>query len=320
MATLRGVHEWKVGIGLEGTYGVVGTHSRLIPCEFSTDLFHRDGVIKPQVNGARTDVQMYKREGMIGGNISLSADVSSVGEVFAGFFGTRSSVGAGGTGIHTFTPAGTISDAMTSLCMLIDYGQTTVFNYSGIRVNTLNVSCNAKEDVKVSADIVGKLQSTGTKNADLVYGTFNPLTFDQITFTVDGTSVNPRNFSIELNNSLSEGFRVGTEYTPVRPLPSEKMTGVISFDLDFESVEEFNKYIGNNSFAVDINMTQGAILVGTTQAVMRFTFPKVYYQAASFETFDGLLGVTFSGQIMDGTNSTGTGNIICKLQNNVIAY
>jgi hypothetical protein len=320
MATYRAVHERTVAFGMEATYGVLGSYARLIPCDFKMD-YKRDSVLKPLIGGARMDTAIYKKEGALSGNFSLPVMSSAVGEILKSFFGTSTVTGAGGTFLHTFTPAGTISDGFSSMCAKINYGQTTVYDYSGIRIDKLTVSGAAKEELKLSADFIGKNETAGTAcPAAIVYGTLAPIIFSQVAFTIDGTVKNPRNFSVELNNGMTDGYRVGTDYNTIRPLPGQKMTGLIKFDLDFEDSSERNKYIGGTYLALDILAQGESIEAGTGKQELRMTFPRISYQTAPFETFDGLLGLTVSAFVLDGTNTTGTGNAIFKAFNTVAAY
>jgi hypothetical protein len=315
----RAVHEKKIAVGMEGTYGVLGSYRAAIPCEFKAD-YKRDSYIKEGLNGPRFDVSTYKREGNLTGNISMSVTSADVGDLLKAFYGTVQTTGAGGTYTHVFTPVGTIADTFPSVSLQCDYGQATTYDYTGVRVDKVAFSCNAKEDMKVSFDFIGKNESVGTA-INGTYSTLNPITFNQMTLYVDGTlsALTPRNISLELNQALGDGYRVGTDYNCRRPLPTKRMEGVVKFDLEFENVTQRNKYLGGSYTGIRL-VWEGEVFSETQKQTIDFRLPKVNYNTAPFETFDGLLGLTVSGMVLDGTNSTGTGGCMITLKNGVTVY
>jgi hypothetical protein len=318
-ATLRGVHEKKVSVAVEGTYGVLGTYARAIPCDLKAD-YKYDSVLKTNMGQARMDAFAYKREGVLSGNIAMTPNTDDMGEILLAFFGTRSTVGAGGTHVHTFTPVGTIADSFPSLSVQCNYGQATCYDYTGVRIDKLSLSVAAKEEFKLSADFIGQYESVGTGVAS-TYSSLMPMNFGQVTMYLDGTAYNQgvRNLAIELNNYLSDGFRIGTWGNTRRPLPGQKMTGLVKYDLDFQNETARTRYLTGSYIAVKF-VLEGEAYSGTHKQTLEINMPKITYQSAPFDTFDGYLGLTCTGYILDGTNSNGTGAVIATLHNAVATY
>ena len=320
MATYSAVHEKKVAVGLEGTYGVLGTMSRLIPGEFTFE-YKRDSVVRPNFGNQTHDVQAYKKEGVLSASLTADADPNILGEVLSAWAGTKT-VTAHGTQAytHTFERAGTISDAFLSMSAKCNYGQGNVFDYSGLRVNTLTFNCENKGNMSVTANFIGKVETSGTAEpATVVYGTYAPWIFSQCTFAINGTLVNPRNFSVETNNALSEGFRVGTQFTCIKPLPSAKANTHVKFAVDAEDMTWRNIYLANTNQPLVITV-EGDTLLGTYKTQLKFTLPSVNFMTAPFEMADGLLGLAVDGVALDGTNATGTGAFKIDLTNMITGY
>lgn len=320
MAIYPAIHEKRVGVAVEGTYGVVGTHRAYIPCEFEAD-YKRDGVIRPNVGGNRIDRQVYRKEGVLTPKVTMSLESDGVGEIFKTFFGTNSVAAAGAGFRHTFTPIGTISDTIPSLSFKVDYGQGVVFDYTGCRGNGLTIDCKAKDDIKLTCDFIGKTETAGTRNATLNYGTFAPFIFAQVNMLINGTAVNPYNLTLDFKNNLSDGFRIGTSFDTTKPLPNAVMTGEIKFDIENDTTQAYRAiYKSNTNYPIDITIKGSDIVGGTFTSELRIKLPNVAIMTAPFKMNEGLMAISVGGQVLEGTNTTGTGAVTFELQNSVASY
>jgi hypothetical protein len=313
------MHEKRLAVGVESTYGAIGTTARFVACESTFD-YKRDGVLRSFVGKDRMDGgQLYKREGVLTPNITLSAEPDNCGEIMAAFFGTRSVASAGaGAYKHTFVPAGTVSDSFASLCAKIDYGQGLVLDYTGLRGNSLTIDFKPKEDIKFSMDFIGKNEAAGTRWTEGTYGSYQPWIFSQVTMTFSGTQLAPFNMSFTANNALSEGFRVGTDYNTTRPLPSEKLKAELKFDVEYAAWIR-NCYLGGSHVPVSVRV-QGDTIAGTAKTELYLKLPRCGVQVAPYTNVDGLECLSVSCMVLQGTDGIGTGNIILELQNGVAAY
>lgn len=323
MATYAAIQNKRVAIGMEGTYGVMGSVSRLIPGEINPT-FKYDSVERPNFGGQSHGVQTYKREKVSGISVSMSADPNAIGEILSSYFGTHTT-STMGTGAllaykHTFNHPNIIADTYKSNCMKMDMDNSILFDYTGLRTNTLNFSCEAKGDLTLSAEMIGKNRTAGTAiPTTITYGTYSPWIFSQCTITMAGTTYSPRNISIEGNKGLSEGFRVGTDNTTTRPLPSAKAQTHVKFTLDMDTINLENFYFNGTNQYVNV-LFQGDALLGTMKTELSFNMPNVSFVTRELAYNDGLYGIAFDGMVLEGTNANGTGNVITYLQNAIAAY
>jgi hypothetical protein len=318
MGTYLAIQEKRIGMGMEGTYGVMGSLSRLVAGEI-TPTFSYDSQVRANFGGQTHNVQTYKREKVLGMSVNMSADPASIGEIMSAYYGTHTTATMGTGALtaykHTFTHPVTISDNYKSACAKIDFGAGQLFDYTGLRVNTLNFTCEAKGDLMLSAEMIGKNRTAGTAiPATVLYGTYAPWIFSQCTVTMAGTSYNPKNISIEGNKGLSEGFRIGTDNTTIRPLPSQKAETHVKFTLDIDVAGLENFYMNGTNQYVNV-LFQGDALLGTMKTELSFNMPNVSFLTRELAYNDGLYGIAFDGMVLEGTNANGTGNVITYLQN-----
>lgn len=323
MATYSSIQNKVVAVGMEGSYGVMGSVSRCLAGEITPSLKY-DGVERPNFGGQTHGVQVYKREKTLGLSFAMSADPENIGEIMSSYYGTHSTATMGTGALvaykHTFFHAPVIADTYKSSCAKINFDNNLIFDYTGLRTNTLNFTCEAKGDLTVSAEMIGKTRTAGTAiPSTVVYGTYAPFIFSQATVTIGGTAYTPRNISVEGNKGLSEGFRVGTDNTTTRPLPSAKASTHVKFTLDLESVYFENLYLNNTNQPVSI-LFQGDALLGTMKTELSFNMPNVSIMTRELAYNDGLYGIAVDGMVLEGTNANGTGNVITYLQNGISVY
>lgn len=329
MAGALKIGQWeaRLGVGMEGTYGVLGTIARYVPTESMTFDYKLDGVSQDEFGVKRTSTQTYKREAMLTPSLVTSIQPNSIGEIFASFFGTFTSgtqtAGAGTQYKHTFTPIEVTSDAMRSVTFKVDYGQGTAYDYVGCRANTLNISVASKENVKATVEYVGAREIAGTSCGITVqYGSYNaPFEFKDIVVTLDGTVRDDvRALEINLNNNLSEGFRIGTQAWTTRPLPSARLDAEVKLSLEYDDVNR-QRYLGGSNVGLTIQMT-GAVLNGTAKNEIMFRFPNINMMTAPFEYQEGLMHLAVGGKALEsGTSFAGTSKSVqVELFNNINTY
>jgi hypothetical protein len=231
---------------------------------------------------------------------------------------------AGGTAYrHIFKLAGTVADNLMSLTFKEDWGQGTAYDYVGVRLGMMTLSCAAKETLKGAFEGVGQREIAGTASpATIGYGTLRPFIFSDMTMTMDGTNLSGvYNLEMTVNRNMSDGFRMGTQAWTTIPLPSKTNIG-FKFTTEYEAVDRL-RYLNGSTMNIRTSFVGDQILVGTTKPELIVKFPKFRYTASPFGYGDdnirtmGIDGVALSG----GTSSVGTNDsIIIELINNVGSY
>ena len=321
----------RLGIGREGTYGTtsgVDTIKRFISTEkFSFD-FKMDSTYKTGVGVQRAETDSYKVSQTLTPSLEMLVQPDNVGEIFCAFFGTwtdgtQTPNAAGTQYSHIYKPAGTIQDNFSSVMFKLDYGQGTAYDYFGCRANKLSLAVNAKEVVKLTADFIGQREVAGTSApVAVIYGTFQPWDFSDMTITVDGTALDGiSNLQLDMDNAFSDGFRLGTQAFTTRPLPGGRFVNTLKFTNEYNGVDRA-RYSGGTNVGITIKFS-GQNIGGTGNNELWFRYPRVDYTIAPFsQEKDGLLCLAITGRgLENGTSSAGTGYPVqLELYNTINAY
>ena len=320
-------HERKIAIGMETSYGDGTTAvSRYLPVEDATFDYVKDSVIKETQGVRAAALSSYKREGVITPSISGDVEADSIGELLLCTFGTIATGTnleniSGTQFLHTYTLAGTVSDALPSCRFVDEFSQGTAFTYAGIRGNTLTFNVVNKETLKYSFDGIGQREVGGTTETGKRYGTWRPFIFKDMEITIDGTVRNDiYNFELSVNRNLSEGFRLGTQEYTTRPLPGKSEVSA-SFSVEWDYVNR-DRYLNGSTFDMQVKFT-GETIGGTGKNQININLPKVVFQTAPNSTGDDELrtidvtAIAFEG----GTSDYGTSEAIrVLLYNSINAY
>jgi hypothetical protein len=321
-------HERRIGIGLEGTYGAYGVIGRYVPAEDVALDYTREVVTRDEVGVLNTANDTYQRTAMLQPKITVPFNPDTVGEMLHSLMGTVTTTieqgAAGGTAYrHVFKLAGTVADSLMSLTFKEDWGQGTAYDYVGVRIGAMTLSCAAKETLKGAFDGVGQREIAGTSApATIGYGTLRPFIFSDMAMTMDGTALGGvYNMEFTVNRNLSDGFRMGTQAYTTRPLPSKSNIG-LKFTTEYEAVDRL-RYLSGSTMNIQTKFTGDQILIGTTKPELIIKLPKYRYTASPFGYGDDNIrtmsidGIALSG----GTSTVGTSDsVIIELINNVGSY
>ncbi len=318
----------KIGIGKEAGYGTLGTTNRYIPIEDPKLDYSRNVVSVAQVGIKNTETSAFLNDGKLEVNFKMPVDANSIGELLLSIFGTvtttEATKGASGTQYkHTFTLAETIKETLPSIFLKDDWGQNNVYDYSGIRGNKITFSVASKEVLNLDYSGIGKNEIAGTSDSSLAYASSvsRPFLFSQLTMQIDGTNANGiYNVECSVNQNLSDGYRLGTDYNTKKPLP-QKSEIEIKFLTEYESFERA-RYTGGSYVGIVLDFV-GNTIVGTAKEELKILLPKVVYTTAPFDYgADSIKNIAITGKALeDGTSFAGTSfPIKIELYNTIANY
>lgn len=251
-----------------------------------------------QVETSRTYSKNFRISKVIEGEMECYAYAEPNGfqylmqNAFGGTVTTATATGetAGGAAFtHTYV-IGDMNGTYKSLSFNHRKGQSSgaqIFEYSGVRVNEMNMSAEIDEALKASFSVIAK-DSTQTSNdvASALYTTTScePLSFveGRVSVETDLASITTTSFwhvqSVEFgiaNNLKSDAAsrRIGSDTLDILPV------GVASFTLNmtmrFDTTTAYDYMLNNTDLAVQLNF-EGSTLAGSViKRGMKFNFPKV---------------------------------------------
>lgn len=232
---------------------------------------------------------------------------------------------------HTYN-IGNMDQNTVSLSGNVRKGPTTtgkVFEYVGMRVNTLGISAELDDAVKMSASIVAQDSSQTSNDVEsaLTVSSANPMSFENGRFSVEQTfaSLTSTSFwhvqavNFELNNNLktdNESRRIGSDVLSVMPV------GVANFSLSvtmrFDTTTAYDAMLGNTTLAAEFEFTGDTETGSAIAPGLKLRFPKLKVNDAGDPEIggpDGVLTSEVSFQILrDDTSATGYA-VIAELTN-----
>lgn len=319
---LTGEFEKRLGLGQEGTWGVVGTVRVWVPFQSqSFGLPEQPMVAVPQTWGRREVARTVQKAKMPAPEFSFVIEPENgIGEVLKAAFGT-STVAQFGTFIayrHTFQVQ-QVSELPSLFGRVLEYG-TFVYDYTGLRVNTLELDFSENEYVTAKVSLLGQDRITGTAMGG-TYGTTVPFTqFGNAIVQIDGTTATDiKNLKLKISNGQKQHIMVGTTKRPSFISAGDfVVTG--EFTQMIQNENEITKYINGTASRLDILLRGGTFTGGTMQHELEFAMPTVEYVAFPIKQGDRVIAAQIGFMARFGTNALGTGALVGYLTNNVASY
>ena len=178
---------------------------------------------------------------------------------------------------HTIFPSGTLPEGLK---FEIDRDAGT-FRYDGMKVNTLNLTCAVGEPLASTFTFLGKTEVTSANSttADSI-STLNPLTFDEGTMYLDGSSQEVSGFSLTIENSLAEDKgQLGSKYRAALPRSGFRdVTG--SLNMEFDDLTFYNKYVNGTESSLALEFVSDDTITGAATSEtyeLKIDLPRVVF-------------------------------------------
>ena len=255
---LTGVFEKIVGVGAEGTYGVVGTVNEWI--DFEDAEFNLEIPLNPieGIWGKRDFQKTFQEVKVLTPSISFPAEPENgLGLILKAAFGTSSVVQIGTFLSYKHTFRETDVAELPSLFARVTQLTGVAKDYTGLKVNTLEVAYAKNETVKISVEFIGKDELTGTSMTG-TYGTQIPFTqFGNMTARIDGTvNADVMSAVFTLNNNLASFITVGTSKT-ISKIGAGRVEVTGEVVLLLQDQVERAKFLANTSSKLELNLQAG---------------------------------------------------------------
>jgi hypothetical protein len=287
-------YESALGIGEETTFGTFVSSTAFI--EFNTESLkqEREELKRESINGTRDFRKRLIGNETVSGSLEADLNIASDGLVYIikqALGGTVSSATQTGSFLHTLYAGNMESNAATTtsykkgLSIAVRRGSTNVFNYSGMRVNTLTIKGEVGSPVIMTAEFIGKTMTVGTALPTVSLSDVLPVNFVGVTIQT-GASVGAvsteyfNSFEFSLANNI-EGLRVLGDRTIVQAPPARR-DAKLKLSQRFDTTTAYNRFLQNTATAItifcDSLQTCGAA-AGSTTYSMKITLPVCYFNS-----------------------------------------
>lgn len=194
-----------------------------------------------------------------GGDIGLELYNVGLTTIFKHIFGEVVTTGTSAPYTHTFTPGDLSDDSLTiQVGRPGTKGVVHPFTYAGSKVASWELACSAGEIATLGLTIVAMSESTGDALATATMPAgIKPLKFNHASVTIGGTAADVKSFTLSGDNGLDDDRRFLGSESIKTPLEAELRTYEGSFEMEFEDLTQYTKFIDGDEFAVEIAFTAG---------------------------------------------------------------
>ena len=191
------------------------------------------------------------------GSIEMPVQYQGLGLLFEMAMGDLTTTGATAPYTHDFTPA----IALPSATVEVQRG-TGITNqmerFTGIKVSSLAISCEAGGEMTASIDFIGKTSVSRGANITPSFGTGSSvLHFHAGQLSFDSNNYDVRSFTFTITNNLERRDLLGSKET-AEPAVGDVRTITIEATLDIENDTLYTAYLNATQSDVVLNFTSGS--------------------------------------------------------------
>lgn len=269
-----------VGYGVESVEGTAVAPTKFLPVTSFSFEDTNDYLVPDQIRGDRDRYVAMAAPYMTSGSMELELIPNDIGGLLksAAAGSVVSSAYAGGGYQHVITP-GNVSPTFT---FESSAGGILVMRYGGIRVNTLEINSAFGEIVTSSWGLEGTTREKQGSETPETYADVMPFHFSGAQVSIEGTPMaHVKDFNFSVGNNLE---RIGT----LRRTRGWRRTALgmrdvgLGMTLDFTDSSEYDRFLAETFFAVDILLEgeAGVTGMGTNKPQLRIQIPKVRWNTA----------------------------------------
>lgn len=257
----------QVGFKSETTVGTPVTVTKFVPF-LSEAIKNNITYLDSQTLSARRTRRATKAGTKgIEGPLNLEAGNTTFATLLRHMMGTIATTGAGPY-THTASPGSLTGQAMSMQVGRPDLSTVQPFSYSGVKVNTWELSASEGEIAHLTLNLLGMTETTATGLATASYdSTWAPFVFTEGSVSIGGSgNTNVKSFTLTGDNKLEHRFRIGsaTSKEPLEIGPRDYTGSVVC---DFSGLTDYARYTGATQAALVLAFSDGTNSLTVTMNV-----------------------------------------------------
>lgn len=328
----RAVVNSYIAIGAEpsyGTYTVLTTSVACIEalsCSFKTDITSQK---IPSLSTNRGPHRRVMLDKSVAGSLEQYLHPQeSVLCIAAAMGGGISTVSASATSyLHTMI-SGNFTASISSVCFNVRKSTGATWRYQGGRVNSMKMTANVGEPVKMSYDFIFKDSTALTEDlsAILTLTSILPLTYVHGAYTYSGASQKIQGFELSVNNNLKadkDARELGSNVLSVLPATNRSVEFKINQRID--TTTAYDVFLTGTNAAVQLKFTSTQLIGASASSgyYVQVDMPKVFYNSPDTELKgpgDILTAEIPFDVVVDNPNTTTGYDVKITVRNNVASY
>jgi len=221
--------------------------------------------------------------------------------------------------------AGNFDASAPSVCFNVRKGDEHEWHYTGGRVNSLKMSAEVGDVLKISADYIfqDSTQLSDDQSATLTLSSYIPFTFENGSFAYSGVSEKITGFELTINNNLkSDKDARALGQNTIVALPSTRRDIEFKITQRFDTTTTYDRFVAGANAAVQLVFSAQS-LTSDENNKLTIDLPKVFYNSPDVElsSADDILISDIDFDVVVDTPHTSTGyDVQMTMINDVSAY
>ncbi|MCK5358331.1 MAG: hypothetical protein KAJ48_08040 [Elusimicrobiales bacterium] len=278
-----------VAMDREVTYGTYTTNTtaltavEALSCSFKTNI---KSIKLPAITTNRGFSRRVMTDKEVGGTLETYGHPNESILVLVSGLGGALSTTTLSTGAYSHVlNAGNFGSSIPSVCFNVRKGSAQTWRYSGGRVNTLKLSAEVGDMLKISADYIFKdsTQVSDDQSANLSLTSHIPFSFEGGAFTYSGVSEKITGFELSINNNLvSDKNARALGQNTLQVLPALRRDVEFKITQRMDTTTTWTRFTSGTNAAAQLVFT-GATLTAANTNKLTIDLPKVFYQTPDVE-------------------------------------
>jgi len=260
-----------VGYGVEASFGTAVAPTKFV--EYNSEAFQkeREERLIEAISGGRQFTKRVTLQENVGGSLEFPLVPSSALQLIEHISG--GSVVRTAISTSAYQYAFTFGDVATLTSFTVQCGRdtsdtSTVYNYTGARINTLTFSNSVNELLNVSADFLAVNEAAANTITTASYRTFAPYTFKGGTIRIGDSSATTTAYPIEsinitIDNALQEDREIGSAVRTVLEPGMQNITAEIT--MRYADNTLYNRFLAGTRSYLKAEFDSGETITGTAQ-------------------------------------------------------
>ena len=281
-----GMNSW-VGFGSESTYGTGVTPDHFIEIESETLMKEVARIEAMSVLRRGTvDNKIISGAVQVGGDISFPVQFEGWLPLAYQAFGAVAHSQPDVTNAPTvYKHRFTIADVLPAALTFEVFRDTTQFTtepnksfvYTGCKISKMEFACAVNEVLKCSVAVMGQQEARNTRTtSNPTFSNSSYAVFTQGVVYYNGDDKEAQNVTISLENNLAYRYKLGSALTR-EPVPDTKLMATGSFEMEFQSWNEYDDFVNTTERALVVTFTGPAIAGGQTYKI-EFTMSQIFIE------------------------------------------
>lgn len=328
----RAVVNSYIAVGREAAFGTYQSATasmaclEALSCSFKTEIESMKIPSLSTNRGASRRVQLNKNvAGTLEQYLHPQESVLCMAAALGG--GISSSAGSGGSYVHVMQ-AGNFTASISSVCFNLRKASGQTWRYQGGRVNSMKMTANVGEPVKMSYDFLFKDSTALSEDlsAIMTLTAILPLTYVHGAYTYSGTAQKIQGFELSVNNNFKtdkDARELGSNVLSVMPATNRSVEFKISQRID--TTTAYDVFLAGTNASVQLKFTSTQLISASASSgyYVQVDLAKVFYNSPDTELKgpgDILTAEIPFDVMVDNPNTTTGYDVKVTVKNNTASY